>query len=326
MAKSYNQKMKLLLIMDTLLKNSDFEHPVATKTLIDMLADNGVKAERKSIYTDIETLINYGMDIVRRTERPSGYYVASREFELPELKLLVDAVQSSRFLTAKKSTELIKKLEGLTSRYEAGRLNRQVYVSNRVKTMNESIYYLVDSIHEAINKNHRIGFNYYKWTVTKETTPKRAEKEYQCSPLALVWENDFYYLVAYDSVAEGIRHYRVDKMGSVEILEKARDENFKKNDFDLTDYIKKVFGMYGGEDMKVKLRVSDTLIGVMIDRFGKDIPVIKDGDDFLTYVDVKVSSQFFGWLAGLGTKIRIVSPESVREQYREHIKALLEEV
>ncbi|MCP1109897.1 putative DNA-binding transcriptional regulator YafY [Lachnospiraceae bacterium PF1-21] len=326
MAKSFNQKMKLLFIMDTLLKNSDFEHPVATQTLIDMLADNGISAERKSIYGDIETLTNYGLDIMRRTERPGGYYIASREFELPELKLLVDAVQSSRFLTAKKSTELIKKLEGLTSRYEASRLNRQVYVANRVKTMNESIYYLVDSIHEAIHKNRRIGFMYYKWTVTKETTPKRADKEYQCSPLALVWENDFYYLVAYDSAVEDIRHYRVDKMGEVEILETLRDKALDQKGFDLTDYLGKTFGMYGGEDMKIKLRVNEELVGVMIDRFGKEIPVIKDGDTFLTTVDVKVSTQFFGWLAGLGTNVQIISPDTVREQYKEHLKALLEEL
>lgn len=187
MAKSYNQKMKILYLMQAFLESTDEMHSLTMQEILEMLTRNGIRAERKSVYDDMETLRNYGLDIVYRKEQPSGYYLASRDFELPELKLLVDAVQSSKFITERKSAELIRKIEGLTSRYEAQQLQRQVFVANRIKTMNESIYYNVDKIHGAISSNVKIRFRYFEWTVEKQMHLKKSGKEYCISPWALTW-------------------------------------------------------------------------------------------------------------------------------------------
>lgn len=324
MAKSNNQKMKILLIMRELLENSDSQHPVSVKGLISMLESNGIMAERKSIYDDIETLRLFGLDIENRREKPSGYYIASRCFELAELKLLVDSVQSSKFITHRKSEELIKKLERLAGRYEASKLQRQVYVSNRIKTMNESIYYNVDKIHEAISANTKIRFQYFEWTITKETRLKKDGEFYQISPWGLCWNDENYYMIGFDSRAGIIKHYRVDKMLRLELMRSRREgrEVFEK--FDTANYTKRTFGMFGGEEVKVKLRLKNYMAGVMIDRFGKDIMLNRaDEDTFTALVSVNVSPQFFGWLTGLGSGVKIESPVQVAEAYRNELLEVL---
>lgn len=233
MPKSSNQKLKIIYIRDILLEETDENHPISIKQLIQRLADSGIRAERKGIYNDIECLRLYGMDIIKATENRGGYYIGNRDFEIPELKLLVDAVETSKFITHKKSNELIKKLESLTDKYNAQGLQRQVFVAGRVKTMNESIYYNVDKIHNAISINTQIEFKYIEYDLTKERVPRHDGKIYCISPFALNWDSENYYLIGYDRDSKNIRHYRVDKMEKLEVSNMPRVgiEEFEKIDF-----------------------------------------------------------------------------------------------
>lgn len=325
MAKSPNQKMKLLYIIRMLSENTDENHVLTTQEIIDKLAANDIHAERKSIYDDIRTLQDFGYDILQSGSRSGGgYQLASREFELPELKLLVDAVQSSRFITTKKSRELIHKLEHMASRHDAGKLQRQVYVAGRIKTENESIYYSIDAIHRAIQENRQISFPYLEWTLKKELKP-RTGKQYQVSPWALIWREENYYLVAFDSGSSIMKHYRVDKIGTVKILDQKRDGMEQAKDMDLAAYANRTFGMYGGTEEVVTLRFPNRLIGVVIDRFGKEVDIIPDEEGyFRCRTRVALSGQFFGWLTGIGKEAVIISPKSVNEQYREWLKEILD--
>lgn len=323
MAKSGMQKMKILLIMKELLEKTDEDHPISTRELLIMLNKNGISAERKSIYDDIEILRTFGIDIESRREVPAGYYIASRNFELPELKLLVDAVQCARFITRKKSVELIKKLESLASKNEAEQLHRQVFVMNRIKTMNENIYYSVDKIHTAILQNAKVRFQYYEWTISKEVHLRKNGKFYEISPWALTWDDENYYMVGYDNEEKKIKHYRVDKMMNLELMKVPREGKELFIRFDLASYSKKVFGMFGGKEENVRLICRNELVGVMIDRFGIDVPLYPADKGFFTItVRVNVSQQFFGWLFALGNGVKIVGPAEVVEQFREQMSAV----
>ena len=312
--------------MQILKERTDENHLMSAADLCNALEEYGITAERKSNYTDIEALQDYGMDIVQKKGTNSGYYVASREFELAELKLLVDAAQASKFITKKKTEELIKKLEGLTSRYEARQLQRDVYIYNRTKAQNETIFYNVDYVHDAMNANVQIRFQYSEWTVKKELKLKKDGAFYAVSPWALTWDDENYYLIAYDAGADMIKHYRVDKMQKISLLEEKRIGREKFQEFDLAAFAKKTFGMYGGSDEHVTLRCKNHLAGVVIDRFGQDTFMIP-GDDgyFKAKVLVSVSPQFFGWVTGIGDGMQILGPESVREQYKEYLTGLLEQ-
>lgn len=310
--------------MEDLLKRTDEKHSLSTKDLIVNLEARGITAERKSIYDDIECLKLFGMDIELRKEAPKGYYLASRQFELPELKLLVDSVQSSKFLTERKSRELIKKLESLTSSYEATYLQRQVIVSNRIKTMNESIYYNVDKIHEAISGDRAISFQYSEWGVNKELKDKKNGQKYEISPFALNFNDDNYYLVGYDHETKIVKHYRVDKMKSIDILKKPRENKELFKDFDNGIFAKKTFGMYGGEEKELELLCDNKLAGVIIDRFGKDV-YMRPVDDkvFKVLVKVNISNQFYGWLCGIGSGVKIISPKEVVDGYKKHLQGIV---
>lgn len=324
MAKQSNQKIKILYLMKIFMERTDKNHPMNTQALIEALERYGVGAERKGIYSDIEVLRLFGLNIEKRLEMPKGYYLKDRNFELAELKLLVDAVQSSRFITVTKSDELIKKLEGLTSHYEARQLQRQVFVANRIKTMNESIYYNVDKIHSAISGNVKIRFQYYEWSVPKAMTLKKSGGMYCISPWILTWEDENYYLLGFDEEAGIVKHYRVDKMLSIEMTEEPRlGREYFKN-FDTADFSKKIFGMFGGEEKTVKIRFENRFAGVVIDRFGKDITLRPAGKNhFDVRVPVVVSPPFFGWLSGLGPGVRVLSPEGVCIAYCEFLTKLL---
>lgn len=328
MAKSQNQKLKLLYLVDILERKTDEQHPLNTTQLIEELAKVDVSAERKSIYDDIDQLCRFGYDIMLNKSRINGgYYMASRRFELAELKVLVDSVQASRFITPKKTRELISKLEQLCSSYEEKQLKRQVYVLNRIKTENEQIFYNVDLIHGAIHNNKQISFQYYEWSTDKEMKLRRDGARYTVSPLGLTWDDENYYLVAFEEERRAIRHYRVDKMKSIDILKTDRTEESGYRSFDMAVYGNKTFGMYGGTFDKVTLCFPESLVGVMIDRFGKDISLKKEGDTrYRIRVDVVVSGQFFGWLAGLGKEVAIVSPDSVREEYRKYLTEIIERI
>ncbi len=325
MAKAPGQKLKLLHIVRMLEENTDENHALSTAEIISRLEANGIHSERKSIYDDIEKLCDFGYDIIKVNSRQGGgYYMASREFELPELKLLVDAVQSSRFITTRKSRELIKKLEQKAGKHDAGKLQRQVYVAGRIKTENESIYYNIDYIHRAIQENCQIRFIYMDWNLEKQLVP-RPNGNKQVSPWALIWRDENYYLAAYDSEDQIIKHYRVDKMGQVELLDKPREGVEQFSTIDLTSYTNQTFGMYGGEEETVTLQMPNYLIGVVLDRFGKEADIRAVGEDqFRIRAKVAVSGQFFGWLSGIGKAVEVVAPESVRQQYQEWLKGILE--
>lgn len=323
MAKSSNQKAKILYLMSLFREQTDEEHPLPRKELEEKLADIGIHAERKSIYHDIETLKNFGMDIEYRKEHPEGYYLAEREFELPELKLLVDAVQSSRFITQKKSDALIRKIEKLTSSYEAGKLQRQVVVADRIKAMNESIYYNVDKLHTAIAENRQILFKYFEWTVSKEIRLRKNGENYHVSPWALTWDNENYYLIGYDMEAGIIKHFRVDRMLHISLTEEERAGREAFGRFDLARYTRSTFGMFGGSEQTVRMRFHNKYVGVVIDRFGRNVMLRPDGaDHFIARAEVAVSEQFYGWMTGLGRDAQILSPEPVVEEYRELLRDL----
>lgn len=316
MAKSAGQKLKLLYIIRLLTENTDENHPASTADIIAYLEANGIHSERKSIYDDIEKLCEFGYDIIQVHSRlGGGYYMAGRDFELAELKLLVDAVQSSRFITTRKSRSLIKKLERLAGKYDAGKLQRQVYVAGRIKTENESIYYSIDNIHRAIQESRQISFQYLDWNLKKELVV-RVGGHKQVSPWALIWQDENYYLAAFDEVDGIMKHYRVDKMGQVKVLNEARKglEQFSKTDPAV--YTNRTFGMFGGEEETVTLQFPNRLIGVVLDRFGKEADIRPVTDRvFRVRANVAVSGQFFGWLAGIGREAVIISPEPVKERY-----------
>lgn len=323
MAKSEGQKLKLLYILKFLKENTDETHPMTTSELIDRLAGEGISCERKTIYADIAALTEFGYDILQASNRRGGgYYMASRDFELAELKLLVDAVQSSRFITSKKSRELIKKLEQIAGRYDAGKLQRQVYVAGRVKTENEGIYYNIDNLHRAIQENKQITFTYMEWNLEKKLVPKGALRK--VSPWALIWREENYYLAAYDDVDGIMKHYRVDKMGNVEVLSEKRQGLTEFEQTDVAAYSNRTFGMFGGEEETVTLEFPNRLVGVVLDRFGKEADLRPMGEQvFRIRAKVVVSGQFFGWLAGIGREAVIVSPGKIKTQYMEWLENII---
>ena len=325
MARSSYQKLKPLYIMKYLLQNTDEDHPVTVNQIIGYLESQGISAERKSIYSDIEALQYFGLDIVQSgSGRACGYYIAHRNFELPELKLLVDSVQSSKFITHKKTASLIKKIETLASVHEAQLLNRQVFVKNRIKTMNESIYYNVDEIHNGISKNKKIRFLYFEYNVQKERQYRRNGAYYVVSPFALTWDDENYYMVAYDSDAAMIKHYRVDKMEKISILEdEDRDGLEAYQALDMAVYARKTFGMFTGKEENVVLRFENHLVGAVLDRLGRDVFIVPDGPDHFTVrTDVIVSPQFFAWVLGFGASAQILGPQPVVHKMREHIQSV----
>ena len=324
MAKSEKQKLKLLYLMQLLLEKTDEEHAVTMPEIIEYLEKNDIQAERKSIYNDMQLLLDFGLDIISIKERPGGYYLASRQFELAELKLLVDAVQSSKFITSKKSRELIKKLGTLCSDSQAKQLQRQVVVTNRNKAVNESIYYNVDMIYNAIAANVKVRFQYFEWNVNKEMQLRKNGAFYCVSPWLLTWDDENYYLIAYDDEAGMIKHYRVDKMLKIDVTEEERSGKEAFLGFDIAGYSKKTFGMFAGEEETVTLCLEERLTGVVVDRFGTEAAMRKkDESHVLARVNVAVSRQFFGWVAGLGTGIKIEAPEAVAEQYRAYLEDVL---
>lgn len=325
MAKGNNQKLKIVYLMKILLEKTDETHSITMPEIISSLKNYGISAERKSIYSDIENLRLFGMDIIgEQRERTFYYHVGSRQFELAELKLLVDSVQSAKFITAKKSNELIKKIEGFASKYEASQLQRQVYVAERIKTMNESIYYNVDKIHTAIGANSKITFQYFQWDVHKKMVMRKDGALYEVSPWALSWDDENYYLIAFDSNEDKIKHFRVDKMLHIDVKNEQREGKEKFKEFNMAVYARKTFGMFGGEEQKVKLLCENSFAGVMIDRFGKDVFLVPtDETHFTVNVNVAVSRQFLAWVIALGEGVKIVEPESVVRQMREEVEGLM---
>ncbi|MBQ9985103.1 MAG: WYL domain-containing protein [Oscillospiraceae bacterium] len=313
--KQPNQKLKLMYLSQILLEQTDEEHTLTVQDMIAELSKLGISAERKSVYDDIEYLRLFGLDICSRKSRTTDYFVASREFELPELKLLVDSVQSSKFITHKKSMELISKIEKLTSRENAKKLHRQVFVTNRVKTLNEQIYYNVDKIHDAIAANRMITFRYFDLDVNKKKVYRKNGELYTESPVSLTWDDENYYLITYKQKYGRYVHYRVDRMESIELTENERclgDE-----DFDLSAHSKRVFHMFNGSETEVTVKFANELVGVVYDRFGVDIPIIKtDENHFTCRVKVAVSPHFLSWIISFGSRAKILAPQNVVDELR----------
>ncbi len=322
MPKGTNQKLKLYRLALIMTELTDDEHMITMPEIQKELAKYEITADRKSLYDDLESLQILGIEVKgEKVGRKFYYHVSNKQFEIAELKLLVDAIQSSKFITAKKSKELIDKLNAFASKYEADQLNRQVVVQGRVKTMNESIYYFVDDVHRAIAENRQISFEYMKWDINKTMVPRR-EEPYVVSPWALTWDDENYYLIAYDEEAGCIKHFRVDKLKSIRILKDKRIGKDKFKELDLAKYSKMSFGMFHGEPTKVRIAFQKELVGIFLDRFGRDISIHPSDkkDWYETYVDVAVSDQFLGWMFALGSNVLILGPDKVVKQYKSELQ------
>ena len=308
MAKSACQKLKLLTLSRILWQNTDENHPMTVPQLIAELERQGIKAERKSIYTDMEALRDFGLDVQSRKGRAPGWFLGERTFQLAELKLLVDAVQSSRFITQKKSGQLIRKLEAQASVHQARQLQRQVYVDRRVKALNETIYYSVDRLHSAITAGKTVTFQYFEYNVHKEKVYRHGGRRYTVSPAGLIWDSENYYLAGYDHHRQELRHYRVDRMADLAVTSLPRQG--VPQDFDMAAYAAKHFGMFSGREGQLTLRCSNRLVGVILDRFGLDAILVPDGPDHFTVtISAVVSPQFLGWLFGLGDGVTLLRPQ-----------------
>ncbi len=329
MAKSKYQKLKLLYLKDYFERCTDAEHGITINDIISHLASVGIEAERKSLYDDIELLCEvYGMNIEKvKLPRTMEYRLTERDFDLHELKLLCDAVGASRFITEKKSEELIAKLKARCSRYEAEKLSRQIYVSDRIKSMNESIYYNVDAVFEAIASEKCVRFKYFNRTLKNknEREYRRGGEEYEVSPFTLTYSDERYYLIAYDIDKKDIRHFRVDRMEGIRMGEKPREAERYFSGMTPGTYTDRHFGMFGGEEKKVGIEFEAYLANAVYDRFGSDIVTLDAGNGrYRVYVSVVVSEQFYGWLAGMGKGAKVVSPENVKAGYEKHLRSILE--
>ena len=327
MSRGENQKLKLAYLTRIMLEKTDEDHALTLAQIIAELEARGVTAERKSLYTDFADMTDkLGVEIIKeQVGRDTFYHVGSRDFELAEVKLLIDAIQSSKFITEKKSRDLIKKLKTFVSEHQAKQLDRQVYVQGRAKTMNESIYYNVDELHKAIGENKKISFKYYRWNVDKKLEERNHGIVFTVSPWALTWDDENYYLVAFDDYDQKIKHYRVDKMKQIELLEEKRAGKEEFKGFDMAAYSKMNFGMYSGRKEKVKIEFNNYMVGVFIDRFGKDISIVPiDEKNSYTHVDVAISPQFFAWILSLGDEVKITGPEKIVEEMKEYVQEFLD--
>ncbi len=315
MAKKPNQKLKLLYLMKILLARTDAEHAMTLAEISAELAKYDISAERKSLYDDLELLKLYGIDVQVKRDRQVRYYVAKHPFSLAELKLLIDAVQASKSITTVKSMELIRKLEGLGSQYQGSLLHEQVYMENRLKAANEEIFANVETLYLAIARNRKIRCRYFEWNARKQRLLRKDGQEYRISPWALTWYDENYYLIAYDSEAGIIKHFRVDKMIEVRVLEDKREGERAFSDFDTAIYSRQVFGMYGGESCNVRIRCDNDLAGVVIDRFGQEVTVLSNTETYFEFsAKVMISPTFFSWVLGFGGRMKILSPEPVAKE------------
>ena len=319
-------KLRLLYIYQILSEETDEDHILSASGLEELLMRrHDMKADRRSIYSDIDTLKEFGADIVTVKGNEHGYYLAGRDFELAELKVLADTVQVSRFITRKKSEELIKKLKLLASTHQGRQLQKQITLFGRPKATNETIFYNVDAIHSAIYKNRQITFQYAEWTMKKSLSVKRGGALYRVSPWALVWSDENYYLVAFEHTAGEERHYRVDKMRNIEILDEEREGRQAVRDFNAADFDKRTFGMFTGPTEDITISAPVRMVGIFLDRFGRDILLVPEGTDrFHVTLKISVSPQFFGWLAGLGKDVRIIRPSGTADRFADYLKDILE--
>lgn len=320
------KKTKILYLKDILLEETDDQHGLTMPQLIEKLEEKGIGAERKAIYHDLDILKNYGLDIIKRgAGRSLEYAIGERYFELPELLLLTDAVQSSRFLTDKKSKTLIKKLKDLASRPQRKLLDKHMHVENRIKMQNESVYYNIDTIQDAIRQKKQISFQYFMYGVSKQEVFRRNGQFYQESPVELVYTNDCYYLVSYNSKHDDFVVYRVDRMLNIQALDELIPSNKKINAFDAQEFSARAFGMFSGEPCEAEILAEASIIPAIIDRFGKDVLMyLQDEDHATIHVKILKSDVFFGWVAQFGDKVRLTKPASLAEEYQAYLQSILD--
>jgi predicted DNA-binding transcriptional regulator YafY len=314
MAKNEKQKHKLFRILEMLMKESDDEHGLSINEIIERLGEFGIKAERKGIYDDFAVLGELGFPVMKLSTRPPKYTLENRIFELAELKMLVDAVESSKFITSGKSREIISKLETFAGAHRSRELSRQVYVEDRVKTQNNSSIYSIDAIHTAINEKKKLSFKYFYYDSSKNKILRNGGEAYIVTPIALLWNDENYYLVALDEKADTVKNFRVDKMQNTKNLPDVAKNDIRVADFNPADYSKKIFGMYGGREELVTLECKEKLAGVMIDRFGTEPTFIKTDFGFKFTTRLLISPNFFAWVLGFGSDLRILSPDGVRKE------------
>lgn len=325
MPRAGKKQGRILVLLDILRHLSDEDHPLSVPELLEEMERRGVQMERKSVYTALATLQEQGYDV--ELNRGKGYYLGEREFQLPELKLLVDAVQASKFITVHKSRQLIEKLTRQASDYQASSLQRQVYVAGKARSVNERVYYTIDSIYEAIRGDRQIRFLYFDYNLERQKVYRRDAAGYVVSPFALIRSDDNYYLVACDAECRKLRHYRVDKMDKLKVLEEPRKGHALFAAQDPGSYVDRRFGMFQGEEEEVVLRCKNELLRVLIDRFGDDAVLIADQEgSFRAVVKVVVSPQFFGWLVGLEGGVEVLEPEHVRHQLKKTLSLMLRRI
>ncbi len=313
------QKYKILNEYQILMNESDENHQINAIEMTRRLKARGIAAERKTVYKDMDTLMEAGIDVVKGAK---GYYIASRIFELAELKLLVDAVGASKFISQKKTKELVDKISSMASIDDAAQLQRQVVVPEKRVKGNEKIFYTIDVIYQCLDDNKKMSFKYQDWTLTKELKPRHGGKVYRVSPAFLLRNDENYYLVAYDEDALDIRHYRVDKMISAEELSEERNGIDVINNLNPHEYARQHISMFAGDERTVTIRFEQRLIGVVLDKFGSEIDVRADGDTHLkARISVAVSPQLYGWLTGIGATICF--PEEESQKFKEYLEGII---
>lgn len=324
MPKNTGQKLRILHLLEILKRKTDDHHSLTTAELITALSRYGITADRKTVYDDLQALEDSGVDLLRSKGKSGGVKLLSREFDLAEVKMLTDAVQSSRFIPEEKSRKLTKKLSGLASEYQEKALSRHFYNGDRIKSDNTLLLYTVDAINEAINENRKLSFRYWKWNYEKKKEFRRNGNAYVVSPWELTIDDNNYYLIAYDDKNGELRHFRVDKMTDVTPTEQARTELDAIRDLNLPDYRAPQFGMFGGKPVTVKIKAPLSMAGVFIDRFGQEVIMHKFDEESLTVrVSVCQSPQFFGWLLGLGEGVSLLEPTDLKEKYQNTLQAVL---
>lgn len=320
-------KPRIICLLKLLEKYTDEEHQLTTTELSSMLeTEYGITVHRITFKKDIEALQAMGYDIVETRSSQNKYFLGDRDFELPELKLLIDAVESSKFITANKSAALIEKIHKLTSIHQVDKLKRNNYVVKSVKPDNEQIYYIVDAINDAINECKQISFQYYDYTGLKKKVLKNKGEIYKLSPYHLVWNGDYYYVLGYSEKREKVISFRVDRIASVpEILEK---ESYPQpKDFDLNEFTKSVFFMYEGEKVEVDLRCDNSLMKTIVDRFGEDVTTLAyDMESFRVITEIAVSPTFFGWVFGFAGKVEILGPDNIKNEYKKMVLSTCEKI
>lgn len=316
MPKSENQKQKLLYLLKFFYEETDEENMLTVNEIIAKLERNGISAARRSIYDDIRTLQEFGIDIVMRKSKTYEYFLASRLFETAELKILIDSIQSSRFITKKKSESVIKKLKVLASKPQSRKFSGQIYIYDRIKSMNECILYNVDTLHNAIAENKKITFQYFDYNIKREKVFRKNGESYCTNPLALTFDNENYYLIAYNEKYEDYVHYRVDKMTDIEINTERRVMPKKK--FNAAEYVKPMFSMFDGKTTHIIALFHISYLNVIIDRFGDNVTLSETEDEecFQAMFKAAVSPTFLSWIIGFGAGALILSPQWVADEVK----------